>query len=158
MAARQEVVNNTNIGFPNLIRYFSINRFPIVFAKLAAIRSRPKPLRKISKTSWLIIGHANHWKNESLRNFVIVSVLTPLLCKVFIDILFLNQIFWLSYENTFKNIYTHWNIQTIVGSRLEPLSCKSIFFIFVFVLMGWSLLSNALWPFQDLLCSPELRY
>ena len=26
------------------------------------------------------------------------------------------------------------------------------------VLMGWSLLSNALRPFQDLLCSPEFRY
>ena len=32
------------------------------------------------------------------------------------------------------------------------------FYLFVFVLMGWSLLPNTLRPFQDLLCAPEFRY
>ena len=32
-------------------------------------------------------------------------------------------------------------------------------FVFVFIVMGWSLLPNALRPFfKDLLCSPEFRY
>ena len=38
---------------------------------------------------------------------------------------------------------------------IEVTICYELYCI---VLMGWSLLPNALRPFQDLLCSPEFRY
>ena len=42
------------------------------------------------------------------------------------------------------------------GSQMDSLSGATAGrFVFVFVLMGWSLLPNALRPFQDLLCSPN---
>ena len=35
---------------------------------------------------------------------------------------------------------------------------NSCIVLYCIVMMGWSLLPNALRPFQDLLCSPEFRY
>ena len=48
-----------------------------------------------------------------------------------------------------------WSPAQLTGTALLLLS---LFLIFVFVLMGWAILPNALRPFQDLLCSPEFRY
>ena len=47
------------------------------------------------------------------------------------------------------------NIWTSTVNKKASMYCVVLYCI---VLMGWSLLLNALRPFQDIFCSPEFRY
>ena len=119
----------------------------------------------------LILVHYSSWVTSILHNAWLTTEFLSLcyssiancpvlqcLCTTSAILAGAHSYFVVSFKCEGNNSCHYLICQQYIHSYRKDTSKEGLGIVFVFVLMGWSLLPNALRPFWDLLCSPEFRY